>query len=73
MVIDFRALNKKTIEDLYPLPNINDMLLRLSGATMLSVMDLARGFYQVPMAPEDREKTAFSTPDEHYEFVRMPF
>lgn len=49
------------------------MLLRFSGATMFSVMVLARGFHQVPIAPEDREETAFSTPEGHCEFVEMPF
>ena len=73
MVIDFRDLNKKTIPDAYPLPNINEILDQLGGAKYFSVFDLASGFHQIPMKPEDAPKTAFSTPHGHYEFVRMPF
>ena len=73
MVIDFRDLNKITVPDAYPLPNINEILDQLGGAKYFSVFDLASGFHQIPMKPEDAPKTAFSTPHGHYEFVRMPF
>ena len=38
-----------------------------------SVFDLASGFHQIGMEPKDRQKTAFSTPYGHYEYVCMPF
>jgi Reverse transcriptase (RNA-dependent DNA polymerase). len=73
LVLDFRALNEKTIGDSYPLPNITDILDQLGGAKYFSTFDLASGFHQIKMSTEDRHKTAFSTPYGHYEFDRMPF
>ena len=73
MVIDYRALNEKTISDAYPLPNITDILDQLGGAKYFTTLDLASGFHQIPMDPESKAKTAFSTPHGHYEFKRMPF
>lgn len=73
MVIDYRNLNEKTIGDAYPLPNISDILDQLGNAKYFSILDLASGFHQIPMAPKDAPKTAFSTPYGHYQFKRMPF
>jgi len=73
LVIDFRALNEKTLGDAYPLPNITDILDQLGSAKYFSVFDLASGFHQIPMHESDAQKTAFSTPFGHYEFKRMPF
>ena len=73
MVIDYQALNEKTIVDAYPLPNINDILDQLGGAKYFSVMDLASGFHKIPMDPDSQEKPAFSTPYAHLEYTRMPF
>ncbi|XP_063994529.1 uncharacterized protein LOC135172231 [Diachasmimorpha longicaudata] len=73
MVIDYRSLNEKTIGDAYPLPNINEILDQLGNAQYFSSFDLASGFHQIPIHPNDTHKTAFSTPYQHYEFTRMPF
>jgi len=73
MVLDFRSLNEKTIGDAYPLPNITDILDQLGGAKYFSVFDLASGFHQIRMHPDDSHKTAFSTSHSHYEFDRMSF
>ena len=73
MVVDFRQLNKKTIPDAYPLPNITHILDQLGGAKYFTILDLASGFHQVPMHPDSKIKTAFSTPFGHYHFNRMPF
>ncbi|XP_011638902.1 uncharacterized protein LOC105428340 [Pogonomyrmex barbatus] len=73
MVIDFRALNEKTIGDAYPLPNIEEILDQLGSAKYFSIFDLASGFHQIPMHEADTPKTAFSTPYGHYHFKRMPF
>jgi len=73
MVLDFRGLNDKTVGDAYPLPNITEILDQLGGAKYFSVVDLASGFHQIKMHPDDSHKTAFSTPHGHYEFDRMPF
>lgn len=73
MVIDYRKLNEKTINDFYPLPNITETLDYLGQTKYFSVLDLAQGFHQVEVNPKDRHKTAFSTPYGYYEFNRMPF
>ena len=73
LVIDFRKLNEKTVGDAYPLLNINEILDHVGGAKYFSVFDLAMGFHQIPMNPRDRQKTAFTTNNGHYEYLRMPF
>ena len=50
-----------------------DLFRRLSGKKYLSKIDLTKGYWQIPVAPEDVYKTAFMTPDGQYEFTRMPF
>lgn len=73
LVIDYRRLNERTVEDKYPLPNICDILDKLGRAQYFTTLDLASGYHQVEMHPNDIEKTAFSTERGHYEFLRMPF
>jgi len=70
--VDFRKLNV-TVGDSFPIPNIQDILDKLRRARYFSALDCASGYWQVPLAEEDRLKTAFSTPTCHYEYLRMPF
>ena len=72
MTIDYTALNKHTIKDRFPLPNINTIFQHLGGAKYFSTFDLASGYYQFKMRECDIEKTAFATPEGLYEFVHMP-
>jgi len=62
MVLDFRALNEKTVGDAYLLPNIVHILNQLGVAQYFSVYDLASGFHQIKMDPANSHKTAFKTP-----------
>ena len=71
--MDFRRLNNLTAGDRFPLPNIQDVLDKLGRARYFSALDCASGYWQVPLAEEDRAKTAFSAPTGHYEHLRMPF
>ena len=65
-------MNEKTIGGVYPLPNIAVILDRLATAQYFSIFDLASGFHQIELDPNDRQKTAFSSLNRHYEYVRMP-
>lgn len=73
LCVDFRALNRKTVKEHYPLPRIDDQLDNLSGFKYFTTLDLASGYYQVPIAEDSKHKTAFVTPEGQYEFNRMPF
>lgn len=72
LVVDFRKLNEKTIDDKYPIPNITDILDKLGKCQYFTTLDLASGFYQVQMHPDDIHKTGFTVENGHYEFLRMP-
>jgi hypothetical protein len=71
--VDYRALNAVTKPDAYPIPNIVDTLDSLGHSKIFSVLDMASGYHQIEIKPDDREKTAFSCHKGHYQFVKMPF
>lgn len=73
MVVDYRALNKLTVKNRYPLPRIDDLFDKLHGAKYFSSLDAASGFHQILLKEEDRPKTAFRTPFGHYQFRVLPF
>uniref|UniRef100_A0AC34GK95 Reverse transcriptase domain-containing protein n=1 Tax=Panagrolaimus sp. ES5 TaxID=591445 RepID=A0AC34GK95_9BILA len=60
MCIDYRKLNAVTKKDAYPLPNQDVLLMSLKNKKIFTALDLAAGYYQIPMSDEDKEKTAFS-------------
>lgn len=72
--VDYRALNKVTVKDAYPLPYVNAILDRLKEARYLSCLDIKSAYWQVPMKESARELTAFTVPGRGlYQFLRMPF
>lgn len=73
IVVDYRKLNEKTIDDRYPLPLIDEILDQLGSSKFFTTLDLASGFHQIPIKKGHESKTAFSTHEGHYEFVKMPF
>ena len=70
--IDYRRLNAVTKRDAHPMPRINDILDELGHAN-ITTLDLAKGYWQVAVNPQDQEKTAFSSPLGLFQFKRMPF
>ncbi|KAI7790434.1 hypothetical protein IRJ41_006419, partial [Triplophysa rosa] len=72
MCVDYRTLNRRTIPDQYTMPRIDDALDCLTGSRWFSVLDLRSGYYQIEMAEEDKEKTAFICPFGFFKFERMP-
>jgi len=73
MCVDYKALNKATMKNRYPLPRIDDLFDCLSGAKVFSRIDLRSGYYQIRIAKGDEKKTACRTRYGSYEFLVMPF
>ncbi|KAJ9531760.1 hypothetical protein QJQ45_021907 [Haematococcus lacustris] len=73
MCIDFRALNKLTVRDRYPLPRIDDLFDRVQGKTVFSSLDLQSGYHQIRITPEDVPKTAFVTPGGQFQYKVLCF
>lgn len=61
------------MSDAYPVPRISDILEKVGNAKFLSHFDLTKGYWQVPLSEDSREKSAFVTPYGLYEFLVMPF
>ncbi|GBN90182.1 Transposon Ty3-I Gag-Pol polyprotein [Araneus ventricosus] len=70
---DYRKLNEITKKGSCPLPRIDDTLEALNGSQWFTTLDLRSGYWQVEIRPGDREKTAFTTGQELWQFKVMPF
>ena len=71
--IDFRKLNADTVDDVEPMATLKDVFHNIGQDVYFSKIDLSKGYWQIPMAEKDIEKTAFVIHNAKYEFVRMPF
>ena len=71
--VDYRRVNAVTYQDAYPLPHIDTCLNSLSGAGYFSTLDLRAGYHNIPIAENDRDKTAFITRKGCWRYKVMPF
>ncbi|CAN6554745.1 unnamed protein product [Malus baccata var. baccata] len=73
MCVDYRKINAGTRKDHFPLPFIKQMLEMLAGRAFYCFLDGYSGYNQIPVAPEDQEKTTFTCPFGTFAYRRMPF
>jgi hypothetical protein len=73
LCVDFRNLNRCSKKDNYPLPKMEHLLQRISGANVMSFLDGFSGYNQISVHPDDQEKTAFTTPWGTFMYAKMPF
>ena len=71
--VDYRKLNAQTKFDAYPMPRIDEMLDAVGKSQYITTLDLAKGYWQVPLEEADKEKSAFVSPLGLYQFTVMPF
>ena len=71
--VDYRRLNAVTSPDAYPLPRIDDCIDSLGDAVIFTTLDANAGYWQIPVAPEDRDKTTFTCHKGTFRYLRMPF
>nr|GEV61930.1 reverse transcriptase domain-containing protein [Tanacetum cinerariifolium] len=70
---DYRKLNDATRKDHFLLPFMDQMLERLAGNEFYCFLDGFSGYFQIPIDPQDQEKTTFTCPYETFAYRRMPF
>ena len=73
LCIDYRKFNENSIRPSFYIPDTQEILEKVAGNRFFTTLDLVKGYHQIPMHIESIEKTAFSTPSGHYEYLRMPF
>ena len=71
--VDYRALNKLTKLNAYPLPRIDECYRNLAGAQFFTCLDLWSGYWQIRLTDDAKEKTAFTCRYGHFQFRVMPF
>ena len=73
IAINYKPVNEFTIFDAYPIPRMDDLLLKCADAKLFSSLDFSQCYHQLPLAEQDKEKTAFYALGELWQFRRCPF
>lgn len=73
LVIDYRNLNKACISQYYAMPLIDEIVDQLGNSKLFTILDVQSAFHQVPLHPDCRQLTAFSTSFNHFQFKTVPF
>lgn len=73
LYVDYRNLNAVSVENVYPLPLMKDMLVHLSKGKIFSKLHLREAYYRVRIREGDEWKTAFNTPLGCFQFKVLPF
>jgi hypothetical protein len=68
LCVDYRALNSITVKNCCTIPRIDDLLIAVAGSAYFTSLDLTSGYHQILISKEDRPKTAFKTPFDHFQF-----
>ncbi len=71
--VDYMKVNAVSKFDAYPMPRVDELLNRLGAARFYSTLDLIKGYWQIPLSPLSKEKTAFTTPFGLHQFITLPF
>ncbi len=71
--VDYRKVNAVSMFDAYPMPRVDELLDRLDTARFYSTLDLTKGYWQIPLSPLSKEKSAFTTPFGLHQFVTLLF
>ena len=73
LCVDYRRLNSVSKINAYPMPHIDELLDRLRKAQFISMMDVTRRYWQIPVALKDKHKTAFYSLFGFFQFQMKPF
>jgi hypothetical protein len=73
LCVDFRALNRESVKDNFPLPNMELILQQVAGSQMMSLLDGFSGYNQIRVKREDKYKTTFTTHWGTFAYERIPF
>ena len=71
--VDFQLLDESVLQEVHPLPTVEETLDQLGGATVFSKLDANSGFWQIPLHESSRPLTIFVTPFGRFWFNKLPF
>lgn len=73
LVVNYRGLNEFTVDEVYPIPGIDEVLGKLKGYKVFAKFDQASGYHQIPVEPGSMRDLSFICADGLFTFKRVPF